>query len=249
LRVVPDDAAGRCFDDQVDERSERRLAMHVKDLMTREVVTIPPEASLRQVATTLLVHGISGAPVCDADRHVLGVISKTDIVHKEQGPVYRSAGFLSRRFRADEESPKPEARIAREAMTQPAVTVSPFTSIAGAARLMLENGIHRLPVVSQDKVCGILTETDLMRAFVRPDEQIAREIQDELQWQLVDLPGSSLACPIVEVKDGAVVVTGDVERQSDVEIVDHVIRRVPGVESFTLNVTWRSDDRRASSLR
>lgn len=222
--------------------------MIVKDLMTREVITISPDASLREVAAMFLEHGISGAPVCDADNRVIGVISKRDIVHKEQGPSYPEGGLLSR-FRRAAPPGKPEARSAAEAMTRPAVTVTPFTSVAGAARLMLEKNVHRLPVVSQDKVCGIITETDLMRAFVRPDDQIGKEIRDELQWQVVELSGSKLPCPAVEVTDGTVVVTGEVEHHSDVEVVEHLIRRVPGVESVTMNVTWRVDDGRASAVR
>jgi CBS domain-containing protein len=249
MRVEPDAGGERGADDRRRSTdSDRRIAMNVKDLMTREVVTISPEASLREVAATFLQHAISGAPVCDAEGHVLGVISQRDIVRKERGAAYPSGGLLSR-FRAAGAPAKPEARTAGEAMTQPAVTVSAFTSVAGAARLMLEQGVHRLPVISQDKVCGIITETDLMRAFVRPDDEIGNEIRDELQWQLVELPGSTIECPTVEVTDGAVVVTGEVERRSDVETVDHVVRRVPGVESVTVNVTWRVDDRRASALR
>jgi len=170
--------------------------MNVKDLMTREVVTVTPDAHLRDVAAKFLEHDISGAPVCDAEGRVLGVISKTDILHKEQGPVYTPRRrFLARR--AAEKASKADARTVRDAMTRPAVTVSAFMSVAGAARLMLEQGVHRLPVVSGDKIVGILTDTDLVRAFTRPDEVIAAEIRDELQWQLVDLPGRQSPCPTV----------------------------------------------------
>jgi len=219
--------------------------MHVKDLMTREVVTIAPETSLRAVAETFLARGISGAPVCDAEGHVLGVISKRDILHKEQGPSYEEPRGLRGRFGSPKTSPKPDARTAREAMTQPAITVSTFTSVAGAARLMLEKGISRLPVLSGDTIAGIVTETDLVRVFTRSDDEILRDVVDELRWQLVDLHSRNCRCPEVAVADGAVVVTGEVERRSDVEIVDHIVRRVPGVVSITLNLVWSVDDLRA----
>lgn len=216
--------------------------MNVKDLMTDEVVTISPDASLRDVAETFIAHDISGAPVCDGDGRVLGVISKTDILHKERGPAYPREGLFARFASKKNDNTKPDARTAREAMTQPAITVTPFTSVTGAARLMLERGVHRLPVVSQDKVCGIVTETDLVRAFTRPDDEIREEIEQELQWQLIDLPGRSGTRPTVEVTHGTVAVSGEVETRSEVDIVDHVLRRVPGVESSTLNLTWLVDD-------
>ena len=221
--------------------------MYVKDLMTREVVTISPETPLRAVAETFLAHGISGAPVCDPEGHVLGVISKRDILHKEQGPSYEESRGVLARFRSPNVSPKPDARTAREAMTQPALTVSTFSSVAGAARLMLEKGVSRLPVVSGDTIAGIVTETDLVRVFTRSDEEILREVTDELQWQLVDLHSRGRTCPDVAVTDGAVVVTGEVEKRSDVEVVDHIVRRVPGVVSITLDLAWSVDDRRELS--
>jgi CBS domain-containing protein len=222
--------------------SEGRLAVYVKDVMTTKVVTVSPETSLRDVAATFLAHGISGAPVCDADGRVLGVISKTDIVKKERGPIYTQPSGLLTRLKIVKEPAKVDARTAGEAMTQPAITVYSFMSVSAAAQLMLEHGVHRLPVVSQDTISGIVTETDLVRAFTRPDEEIRAEIADELRWQLVDLPARSRGCPNVEVRDGTVVVTGEIERRSDLEIVDHVIRRVPGVESITVNLTWLVDD-------
>jgi CBS domain-containing protein len=232
------------------DKLETEVVMNVKDLMTREVVTISPGASLRGVAATFLAHGISGAPVCDEDGRVLGVISKRDIVQQEQGPSYSEPRSLLSRFKPTSPAGKPDARTAGEAMTQPAITVTAFTSVAGAARLMLEKGIHRLPVVTADRVCGIVAETDLVRAFARPDKDIAQEIHEELQWQLVDLSARNRPFPTVVVDGGAVVVTGEVERRSDVEIVDHLVRRVPGVESVTLNLVWTVDDlRQASMLR
>ena len=100
--------------------------MRVEDLMTRTVKTVAPGASLKQVAGLLVENGISGLPVCDAERHVLGVVSEADILVKERGPEPRRSGFLTSLafgLRSDDD-PKVAARTAREAMTQPAITIA-----------------------------------------------------------------------------------------------------------------------------
>jgi len=65
-------------------------------------------------------------------------------------------------------------------MTTPVVTISPHTSVAEAARRMSDLGIKRLPVVRDDKLVGIVSRTDLVRAFVRSDDEIRREIREDL---------------------------------------------------------------------
>jgi CBS domain-containing protein len=71
---------------------------------------------------------------------------------------------------------KASARTVRDAMTAPAITVSPKCSLAQAARLMSDHGIDHLPVVRGDELVGIVTRTDLVRAFVRWHEEIRNEM-------------------------------------------------------------------------
>ena len=194
--------------------------MNVYELMTQEVLTIAPEASLKEVAATLLERGISGAPVCDAENRVLGVISKSDLLRRSR-----------------------EVRTAADVMTYPAITVPAHASAATAARTMLEYGVHRLPVVSCDTLVGILTPTDLVGAFVLSDEELATAIADELRWQLPDLPAAERDRPIIAVTNGAVLVRGRVPRRSDVEVIEGVARRLPGVVDVTIDLSWTVDDR------
>ena len=69
--------------------------MKVNQLMQKDVVTVGPDASLKDVAAALVEHRISGMPVCDAEGHVLGVISKGDILYKERGRIERTGGPLA----------------------------------------------------------------------------------------------------------------------------------------------------------
>ena len=70
--------------------------MRVRDLMTERVLSIGPEAPIKDVARILVEHRISGLPVCGARREVLGVVSEGDILFKEQGPAHRERPFWPR---------------------------------------------------------------------------------------------------------------------------------------------------------
>jgi CBS domain-containing protein len=79
--------------------------MRLENLMSRDVVTVAPEMPLKEVAALLSRHRISGVPVCDTDRQVLGLVSEADILRKEEGrPPRSSAGLLSWLFEGDNES-------------------------------------------------------------------------------------------------------------------------------------------------
>jgi CBS domain-containing protein len=214
--------------------------MRVKEVMTKSVKTVAPDTSLKVVASLLVDHGISGLPVCGDDGVVLGVVSEADILLKECG-VESTGGRLAWLLaRPDAEAvAKVEARTAGDAMTSPAITVSAYASAHVAARLMLEHGINRLPVVKQDRLVGIVTRADLVRAFGRSDYQIAWEIQREvLERALWIAPGDVK----VGVERGVVTLRGVVDTRSDAHLVGRIVERVPGVVAVTSHVTWRVDD-------
>jgi CBS domain-containing protein len=218
--------------------------MKVEELMTRDVISVAPETTLKDVAALLVEHGISGVPVVDRDREVLGVVSEADILIKEAGPEPRHGGLIGWLLdggSADGE--KLAARTAGAAMTAPPVTVGSLATAAKAARLMTEHGIKRLPVVGEkDVLVGIVTRSDLVRAFARPDEEIAREIREDVVRHTLWLEGPA---PNVRVKRGEVTLSGELERRSDAELLPRFVARIPGVVSVNSTVTWRWDDQQA----
>jgi CBS domain-containing protein len=218
--------------------------MKVRDLMTTDVVTVSPAASLKDVARALVEHRISGMPVCGEAGDVLGVISEGDILHRERGRPEPGRGPLA--WFADGTRSglvsKARARTAREAMTAPAITVAPYSSAASAARLMVEKRINRLPVVSTEEgLVGIITRADLVRAFTRTDAEIEHEIRQEILTRTlwVDPPVVGVA-----VHHGDVELTGHLPRASDVDVLVRLVELVPGVLSVSSHVTHRIDDGR-----
>jgi CBS domain-containing protein len=222
--------------------------MKVSDLMTTDVVTTTVDTPLRDVARALVEHEISGMPVCDDAGAVLGVVSEWDILFKERGRDGARGGVLAWLLDtpAAWELEKTEARTAGQAMTTPPITVSSVQSAAAAARKMTEHGVNRLPVVSMHgRLVGILTRTDLVRAFVRPDDEIAAEIRDDvLERTLWAEPGR------VEVvaRDGDVELVGELDTPADVEILEKLVTKVPGVVSVRSTVVARHPSRRAHAL-
>jgi CBS domain-containing protein len=214
--------------------------MQIVELMTRDPIAVGPETPLKDVAAILLEHGISGVPVIGERLEVLGVVSEADIIAKEVGPDPRDRrliGWLLGGRYVDRQ--KIEARTATEAMESPAITVGAGETVAEAARLMTELGIKRLPVVDDEGVLiGIVTRTDLVRAFTRADEEIEREIHQMLLETLwLDEPGLQLS-----IERGEVRLAGKMRRRSDAELLARLTQRVPGVVGVHSTLRWDWDD-------
>jgi CBS domain-containing protein len=219
--------------------SKRGGAMKIEHLMSTDVITVRPDTSLKQVAETLMRHRISGAPVVNEQGTVLGVVSEADILAKERGPEAPRGGLVRRLLR-DAESEKPAVRTAADAMSVPATTIGPSRDVSEAARLMLEQGIKRLPVVGPiGTLLGIVTRSDLVRAFARSDDEIENEIRDDLMPRTLWLDDEAIR---VEVEGGEVTLSGEVARRTEAELLSLLVERVPGVVEVRSALAWRLDD-------
>jgi CBS domain-containing protein len=220
------------------EATIEEAAMKVRELMTTDVLTIGPEAPLKDLARLLVAHRISGVPVCDAERHVIGVVSEADVLCKALGDE-RRGGVLS--WLVDESVPpeKVHATVVREAMTSPALTISPLRNVDEAARLMTEHGVNRLPVVADGELVGIVTRADLVRAFTRADEEIVREVESELVGRTFWAEPGAVSVTAVS---GHVRLAGRLQTRSDAELLARLVSRVAGVVAVESELDWLIDD-------
>lgn len=213
--------------------------MNVEQLMTREVVSVEPSTPLKEVARLLTEHRISGVPVCTEGR-VLGIVSEADILWREQGFAPEKGRVLAWLVEAaGGDETRLAARTAGEAMTSPAVTVDPRTPTAAAARLMVEKGVKRLPVVEEGRLVGLISRGDIVRAFHRTDDEIAREIRQDVLLRVLWIDPDELD---IRVHDGEVTLSGTVETRTAAEVVDAYVRRVPGVVGVRSSLVWQVDD-------
>lgn len=215
--------------------------MRVSDVMTRAVVAVPPDMPLRDVARLLQEHRISGVPVVE-DGACLGVVSEADLLVKQLG---RS---VSRRMPiewilGDRHDPaelrRRAATTAREAMSSPAVTIAEDRPVREAAALMVDRHVNRLPVVRDGRVTGILTRSDLVRAYLRLDAEILRVVREEILRGTMWIDPDSVD---VTVREGIVYLAGMVDRHSTARIIEKLTGLADGVARVVSTLEWELDD-------
>jgi CBS domain-containing protein len=222
------------------------ITMKVGDVMTTPVVSVRPEVPLKEVARLMVEHMVSGIPVVEADGRVVGVVSEADFLVKQRGAEAvrrRPLAWLLGESRATLATlSKVAAVAAREAMTSPAITIGADRPVREAADLMVERRVNRLPVVDAAGVLvGIVTRADIVRGFVRPDEELARVIRDEILVKALWMDPHEID---LKVTHGNAELRGTVDRRSTAEVLAHLAAQVDGVVSVTSELTWRLDDSR-----
>src|SRR6185369_809501 len=150
----------------------------VGDVMTGKVVSVTADTPYKQIVKSLQRHRVSAVPVVNDEGHVIGVVSEADLLPKLETPDETMFGRNKhrRRIRA-----KARGDIASELMSAPAVTIGPEAAIPAAARVMDSERVKRLPVVDdQGRLVGVISRSDLLRPFLRADDEIRAEIRDQV---------------------------------------------------------------------
>lgn len=211
---------------------------YVSDVMTTDVITAPPNMPYKAVADLLVQHGISAVPVVDDTGRVLGVVSEADLLAKLEYADRAPRHPLSAR-RMRYRSRKAAGDTAAEVMTAPAVTIHPTETVTRAARLMDAAAIKRLLVVDDDhRLAGIVSRRDLLRLYTRPDREIRTALIDGALHPLWIDP-STLS---IDVLDGVVTLTGNVDRRSTAAVVAAFVLGTPGVVDVVDRLTFEVDD-------
>ena len=218
--------------------------MNVGQVMSTEVLTIGEEAPLKEAATVMVKAGVSGLPVVDDDRKVVGIVTEADFVAAEAD---RSWGRQRRRLLASFFGPrKPQvARTVGEAMTPSPHTIDSGSSVAEAARKMADLSVKRLPVVTPDgTLSGIISRADVMGVFARPDAELTDEIISSVVVGILRLSPDDLEISVV---DGVASLTGHVDSRSESRLLEELAQRVEGVVAVSAEVTWSHDDMKPGS--
>jgi CBS domain-containing protein len=151
------------------------MSATVADVMTTRVIAVKRSADYKEICGVLRRYRVSACPVISDARLVVGVVSEADLLYKVADPNL-PAGVIRLRWKLGEES-KVNAVTAGQLMTSPAITIQSDAGIAVAARVMQSNRVRRLPVVGPGGLLiGIVSRTDLLSVFERPDEEIRDEV-------------------------------------------------------------------------
>jgi CBS domain-containing protein len=204
--------------------------------MTRDVLSVTPETSVRAAALLMIEKRISGLPVVE-DGVVVGVISEADFVAKDS-----SRTWFSRALLGQEEGMFTGVEKVGEMMSRNVVTVPVSATVQDAARLMTRHNVNRLPVIEHGVMVGIVTRSDLIRAYVHSDEEIAGDV--ELLIAVLPEPMSKVG---VSVEDGIVSLTGVVETSPQARLVARMVAEIEGVAGVDTRLSWEVSTEAADS--
>lgn len=192
----------------------------VSDVMTREVVTVEPETSFREVIRIIKDSRVHALPVVDAHGTVLGVVAESDLLVRQE----QTEGRVRRPWRRHGRA-RLAGTTAGEVMTSPAITIDPRQTLGQAARTLHKRHVGRLLVVDGGRLVGIVTRSDLLSIFLRSDDDLLAAIQAAIA-EIDFTPPHTITAT---VDNGIVVLHGSAQLLSQVNAVGDRVRRVPGI--------------------
>jgi CBS domain-containing protein len=212
-------------------------SFEARKLMTHDVVTAPPDLPLMAVARLLATHAISAVPVVGADGAVLGIVTEADLIRRLASRLERPASCftspLTYPSETEKHSPRTHGFVAREVMTAQVVTVSPEASASEVAALLEQHGIRRVLVMEDDRLCGVISRTDLLRVLVAPAVQTADMSDERIRRDVIaSMQRESWAYTLhtsVEVKAGVVEFRGFSSDNAAQRSLRVLAEQVPGV--------------------
>ncbi len=204
----------------------------VADVMTRKVIAVAPTASFKDIVTAMSRWSVSALPVVEGEGHVVGVVSEADLLPKEEFHE-RSPGLLEQMHRLDATA-KAGSSTAEDLMTRPALTIGPDAALPQAARLMATRRVKRLPVVEGDVLRGIVSRSDLLKVFLRPDEEIAEDVREQVIARLFPVSQQKVS---VQADAGVVTMSGVVREARLIPVAARLARACAGVVDVRCELT------------
>ena len=230
--------------------------MKAADVMTRDVVTIAPEASIMEAVRLMLQHRISGLPVVDAGGRLHGVITEGDFLRRAETGTQRKRSrwveFLLGPGRLATEYAHTSGRKVDEVMTPDVHTVTDDAPLEQVVHLMERYRVKRIPVMRDDKLVGIVTRANLMRAlagFALTASPVAAgdaAIREQLLTELKKQPWAPVGLIDVVVKDGVVKLSGALtDERERLGAIRIAAENIPGVKKVEdqLDILDRAEHR------
>ncbi len=219
----------------------------VEAVMTSQVVTARPSSPFQELVRLLEQHHISALPVTDDTGRLVGIVSEADLLLKEGYPHGAQDAGWADVVRYRHRLGRATGTRAAEVMAAPVITIALGTLVADAVRLMLRLDVKHLPVVDgRGGLAGIVTRSDLLKVFLRPDPAVRWEVDHDIVRGKLGIADGEVQ---VEVRDGVVRLRGRVERRGQVATLVRDVQAVDGVVEVDDQLTWRIDDRMTTAPR
>jgi CBS domain-containing protein len=222
--------------------------MKAMDVMTRDVVSIAPEASVLEAVRLMLQHRISGLPVIDAAGTLQGIVTEGDFLRRVETGTERKRSrwveFLLGPGRLATDYVQTSGRKVAEVMTPDVRTVNEDDPLETVVNVMERHRIKRVPVVRGDKVVGIVTRANLMRALASlalAEHPVAADdaaIRERLLAELKKQSWAPIGLIDVVVKDGVVKLKGALTDERQREAIRVAAENIAGVKKVEDHLVW-----------
>jgi CBS domain-containing protein len=223
--------------------------MIASDIMTRDVRTVGPEATVDEAVSLLLSIRASGLPVIDSGGRLVGIVSESDFLHRvEIGTAKRRARwieFLLGPGEVAESYVMSHSRKVGDIMTHDVVTVGANASISEIVEVMEKRKVKRVPVVTGEQVVGIISRADVLRAFTasRPAKAPSAPLDDQaiLDQLVAELKAQGFASPRtldVSVDKGVVTLTGEIFDERQRPALTVAAENIAGVTKVIDHLVW-----------
>lgn len=199
--------------------------MQVREVMTREVVTVGPDTSAKYAAEVMAGCGYAAVPVVNEEDQLVGIVAEADVLADRLPPDPR----LHLRRDGSEGADIPPPVLVREVMTTEVRTVDPKADVSDVARLFVDERLRSVPVLEHGRLAGIVSRRDVLRALVRSDENLRDEVV-----QLVEEYTGEVGSWDVRVTEGVATIhrtrgVPDVSRAVEERALRTLARTVAGV--------------------
>lgn len=206
--------------------------------MTKKVLTVTPETSFKEAVRLLRSKRVSGLPVVDRTGQLVGIVTEGDLLNKVEKREPDAYVLESKKHRLDRS--RAAALDVASAMSREVTSVRPDFPVARAAREMHTRGYKRLPVVDESgSLVGIVSRGDLLKVFLRTDDELTTEARRILDHAEAILGGRDLR---VTVNGGVVELNGRFESKSRLDATVRAVSGIDGVIGIRNRMLFDVDD-------
>ncbi len=217
--------------------------MKAKDVMTHCLVSVAPEAPIRDAIARMISHQVSGMPVVGADGKLVGIVTEGDFLRRAEmhteAPRRRWIELLLGPGSEAAEYARSHGHTVRDVMSPNVVTVGKETPLSEVVRLMEEHAIKRIPVIDDDRVVGIVSRADLVSAlaeFLAKPKKVGPTSDESIRQTILTEMKRQPWCPVqsvnIRVRKGFVDLTGTIFDAREGQALRVLVENVPGVKGI-----------------
>jgi CBS domain-containing protein len=225
--------------------------MNASDVMSTNVISVHPDASVQEAANILLGNRISGLPVVDEHGRLLGILSEGDLIRRAELGTERHRSWWLELFTGEPaealatEYVKSHGRRVGDVMTRDVITATPTTPLGEIATMLEKNHIRRVPIVEDGKVVGIVSRANIVQALatlrkkMEPATMTDAAVREKVMAQLASEPWGTQSSLNVTVENGTVELWGVVGSEAEKTAARVAAEGVAGVRAIENHISVR----------